>query len=355
MVLSRAAHLSIALFFVCLIPKGLEARQPQQRLPAGYTIEDHGEWRWGAPSQSAQPSARLKEFINSSFVRIRADLGLEEPYKTLFVHAESRREFDRVVQSFGARTPAPFALAVAFPSRSVIVLDGVALRFQPLESYGETIAHEIVHVVVGGAGQMIPRWYHEGIAQLLSGARLSREELNVLALLSKEEGLVPFSEMLGFPRQHKMNTVYYRQSLSFCRYLSDRYGRDFHARLVARCSETRDFDRAFHDTAGSSLEEVEQAWFLDVQRYFSWAQVLWQSLGLFHLLGVILIVGFFMERARRRRRLEQMAIEEAQQDAIAAGWVLEGSDPVSGFGPDRDSHSNFDDSDPGPTGNTPRS
>ena len=280
------------------------------RLPSEYVIEDHGRWSWASPFGKVPPSPGVVQFIDDSLLRMRARLGLREPGKILVVYTGNRPAFSRVLVYLGGGEPRPHTLAVAFPGKGVMVVDGALVRRQPLGGYSETIGHELAHLIMGGAGPRVPRWYHEGVAQWLSGARLDWEGHNLLAFLARDNGLEPLSET-SFPRSHRMTSIYYRQSLGFVSHLSDRHGEDVHARILAGLEQGRAMGDAFREVTGELLAEAEHSWFQQISRDASWIRAVLQSLGLFHILALFVIMGFGYQWVLRRRRLRSMAREEA--------------------------------------------
>ena len=119
----------------------------------GYVVEDHGEWRWASRDGKSPPGDKLARVIDRSLTSLRAKLATREPHGVLIVYTADTKEFRRAVVRMGAKAPPSQTLAVAFPDRGVMILDGRKLRSQPSASTTETIAHELAHLLLSASPQ----------------------------------------------------------------------------------------------------------------------------------------------------------------------------------------------------------
>lgn len=294
-----------------LLPAASVADTPPPTFP-GYVIEQHGDWRWGSREGKHPPGDKLARVIDDSLRKLRAKLATVERHGLLMIYTAQRAEFHRAMKRMGAREPSPRTLAVAFPDRGVMIIDGENLRAQPLASTTETIAHELAHLLLPGSPPKVPRWYHEGVAQWLSGARVDADIMNEIGNYARQDELATLDELNdSFPGHDRLTGVSYRQSLLFVAFVSERFGDDVHARILDGLEAGSDMKQAFRAATGSELGVVEKLWRDEIAEHPSWFFWLIRRLGVFEILAVILIFGYIAERSRRRRALRRMALEEA--------------------------------------------
>ncbi len=182
---------------------------PEAAPPPGYRVSDLGAWRWAATGGGA-PAPALERFIDERFASVRARLGLAGPRSPLFVDAFDRAAYRSAVRHYGGAEPQRWQIAIAFPARGVVVLDGAALSLGRAGTYAETLTHEIVHLVAASAGPRVPRWYHEGLAQWLSGAYTGGAAFQRTASLAARDALMSFDEVDRYlPETHEESSAYY--------------------------------------------------------------------------------------------------------------------------------------------------
>lgn len=296
-----------------------ERTQVQERarhardLPPGYKRTEFETWHWASPGGEVEPEAGFRRFFPETLTRIRNQLQAQSRRAPLVVFASERRDFERVVAFYGGREPADSVLAIAFPTYGIMIIDGRRRYQGPLEQYAETITHEIVHLALGEGGSRVPRWYHEGLAQLWSARALPKEQRLELGRLAVREELIPLSELSGFvSRRHVLDSVLYAQSLSVVTAFDLAYGADLHARLLAEVRDDTPFQVAFEKVTGDSLEVAEARWLEQTKRDYSFFRALLQvALGPWSLLAIVVVIGYVVQRVRRRRRLRTMHEEEA--------------------------------------------
>ncbi|MEE8142579.1 MAG: hypothetical protein V3T77_05725 [Planctomycetota bacterium] len=255
---------------------------------------------------------KLAEFIGRTFQRIRLQLESRGPRQPLVVYAPDTRSFREAIAFLGGSVPKDWVVAVAFPAREVMVLSGEHLSFLPVEEYPKTIAHEIAHLVLGADRKGIPRWYHEGLAQWLSGDGINREWSAILGMLSRQDSLVSLERLArAFSDSHRLDTLFYRQSLSFIDSVTRRHGEAVHARILDGVAKGLRFPASFRRVTGETIEEIEMLWHEELAREFSWFWFIAHSIHLFQILAMVVVIGFMVQWLRRRRALRRMAAEEA--------------------------------------------
>ncbi|MGE3963157.1 MAG: hypothetical protein AB7I09_03525 [Planctomycetota bacterium] len=301
-------------------PVAAQALPTRGAVPDGYDVVDFGTWRWASPGGRIPPEPEFGDFFVRTVDRVRKALNAQQPRIPLVVVTASRSAFVETIRRYGADAPSDATLAVAFPLRDIMILDGERLRFGWLLEYPETVAHEVVHLVLGEGGAGVPRWYHEGLAQWLSGRRLDTRATNALAHLATRRELPPLSDLSRFmTSSHHMESVLYQQSLSVVEAIERLHGPQVHAQILAGLRAGLDFGAAYQAATGGSLATDEEEWLRHLAAQFSWLTLWVLEITLFRVLAVGVLVAFGVEAWRRRRRLRRMAESERDEEAGESG------------------------------------
>lgn len=280
----------------------------------GFQFREEGGIRWAFSTSAQAPTERLVRNFREALDHCRSVLG-REPRTLLVINTYNYSEFARVTVALEGRRPARFVAALAFPTRGIVVLNGGFNAMSTVDQYRITLWHEVAHVVIGTAGPWVPRWYHEGLAQRLSGDRLEPEREALLARLAQTDELLSLELLLRqLDTNHQTMDIYYRQCLSFVTYLEDRFGPEFHPRLLSALERGASFDAAFREVAAVDLEEAESDWREVLAENVSFWRHIIPFLQPFSALAAICFGGFWYQRRRRRRALRRMAAEEQQLD-----------------------------------------
>ncbi|MEM7260459.1 MAG: hypothetical protein AAF488_00615 [Planctomycetota bacterium] len=290
------------------------------QLPVEFTVRDQGTWRWASLSVD-EPPEDLVRFIDASFADVREALDRTGPTKPLIVACSDRRWFERVTVSLGGAKPHEWAAALAFPGRGVIVLDLQRRAMTAPHEFRITVAHEIVHVVIGVGLGPIPRWYHEGVAQYFSGDHLDSEAGDVIAGWAAQEEILPLSKLDRFlNRSHMRASIFYRQSFSFIRFVTERRGESIHGKMIRSVEKGASFAQAFERATGVELTEEEARWHQWLAAQFSWFRWFVGLLQPFSVVALICAAGFGYQKWRRRRQLRRMEEDEEPLDSGEEYW-----------------------------------
>jgi hypothetical protein len=185
------------------------------------------------------------------------------------------------------------------------------------------VDHELVHILLhqhaGAAGPWVPRWFHEGLAQHLTGflyAGASEEEI-VFGL--RADTLPRLRDLQrDFPRHSPYDLrIAYALSHSWVGYLERQLGLPALLRVARRCRADLDFPEAFLAETGKPMTDLEAEW-REYVRTGSGAAVrvvMQQCFGLLVILALPLLAlaaarRWNLDHVRRRRLLAE---EEAAQ------------------------------------------
>lgn len=155
-------------------------------------------------------------------------------------------------------------LALLLRDEIHIVLDH--LKYNPPGDLRTVVEHELVHVLLDQhvgkrAGPFVPRWFHEGLAQVLSeGLYLGIREEDIVWRVQQRTYLA-FSDLSdGFPLNRDDLRLAYGQSFSFVSFLLGKVGLDTLLETARSCDSSQSFGQAFLKHTGKALGSYEQGW-----------------------------------------------------------------------------------------------
>jgi hypothetical protein len=155
--------------------------------------------------------------------------------------------------------------------REAIIAMPTTSRLQTLVTEGSLVSttprHELAHammcVVLGERDfNAIPRWYHEGIAQLQQHGGFAGwpRRATSMTLVSLTPESLPEDEEFCGDRVRGQVSSFYEASWAFARWLEFEYG-EAAVRQLAFASQRPDtFDKAFAALTGSTCPETYSAW-----------------------------------------------------------------------------------------------
>jgi hypothetical protein len=216
---------------------------------------------------------------------------------------------------------------IAFPEGDVIVLPTFAPRAGRLPLL--TVArHELAHLALTRyLGSTVPRWFHEGYAQLAAGSWAANDAWTLrFAILA---GQLPSLESLTLDFRGERVSAQHAYLLSYTAvdYMYRLGGDVGFARLLERWHETGSLDSAIRRTYGLTLGQFERMWRRDVASRFGWVLVLAQTAVYWTALTIILLVMGYWKRKRDRRKLAALEARSRAEE-LAEGLVGEWDEDV---------------------------
>jgi hypothetical protein len=243
--------------------------------------------------------------------RIFKDIGVDLPGKTEIRIATTLDAFQED-QPGKARIPL-WAVGTAYPGENLIVLRSPRAvkgsRVDPLEVF----THELCHIALGRAlpGVQAPRWLDEGFAIYEAREwRLTRYAVLVQAALT--DRLIPLRVLtFSFPEEAGRAELAYAQSFLFVSFLINKIGREAFHRLIREYARYGDLEGAIRRATGLTPAELEEKWRDYLRLRVSWIPIITSLSALWFAMALIFIYGYLRKRRQARRRLEEMAREEA--------------------------------------------
>ncbi len=228
-----------------------------------------------------------------------------------------RQEYEALALPGGA--PPSWAVALAYPDENIILIDAHSLVKGDGQS---TLRHELVHVALGRLGRSWPRWFHEGLAQQVTGEQhYSVTQYSTLARAVSTDRIFRFEDLAeGFPDLPADVEIAYAQSAVFVAWLHDRYGPAGFGALVDGVHAGEPFETAFGKAFHTSLSQEEKAFAAELPgRYPLWP-VIATGTTMWVALSAMVVWAYF----RRRRHVIALRAEQAAQEAAddAAARIL---------------------------------
>lgn len=203
---------------------------------------------------------RVREAVASGLPRLQREF--QKPLQRrfhVFVHADREHLPEAMVASLH-EDAAGFALLGMHQIH--IVRDEIPGSGSTLAG---VVAHELVHELLdqyaGEFGRLIPRWFHEGLAQVLAGDTYLhvREEELVFRLLNRT--LLSFEQLRHkFPTTQPSLRIAYAQSYSYVAWLHERYGLPALLRVVAAVDRDISFEGALVGMTQRNTLDLAEAW-----------------------------------------------------------------------------------------------
>jgi hypothetical protein len=217
---------------------------------------------------------------------------------------------------------------IAFPQGDRIVLPVFAPRAGGLP-LATVLRHELAHVGLSRyLGSRVPRWFHEGYAQLAAGSWDAGDAWTLRFAMLFGELPALESLTLDFRGGRVQADHAYLLSFTAVEYLHRLGGANGFRLLLERWREVGGLDLALRRTYGLTQSQFERMWRKEVGRRYSWLLVLTQTAVYWTLLTILLLVLGYWKRRRDRRKLA--ALEAAVVAAAAEGGEGAAQPPEEG-------------------------
>ena len=208
-----------------------------------------------------------------------------------------------------------WAMAAALRGGNVIVVDASRAAPATESDFNLTMLHELVHLalfqVEGNRAERLPRWFHEGVAQWLSGQSYLRGGRREFLTAAAAGSLIPFAELAeDFPADDEGAALAYVQSELFVGHMVRRGSGGGLRGIVAGYGRGLSFEEAFAEAMGEPRGRMEAEWAAGFRGPRAWLRVVWEVTGLTGLMAVLTIVAWLFVRRRARRQHREWEREE---------------------------------------------
>ena len=255
---------------------------------------------------------RIADSAERSLSRISEALGASPDSAITIVLTDTAARFRELTEG----TLPDWSAAVAVPGRRIIVSPLAGQKY----AIDRILAHEIVHVVIEEAvrGKYVPRWFHEGCAELYSGEWGLRGEL-YMSWMVVRGNLLSFQDIQDVFSRGSMDAglAYDQSMLAVRRFVAD-YGDKAIPRLLAAMHGGKEFQSSFREATGYSVEEFEQEYLAFLRDRYGVKMLITLLPGTWTLMMVLFLVVYVIKRRRAKRKLVEWA---AAGDGAAASAI----------------------------------
>ena len=273
----------------------------------------------GSGDVGAETLKRIEDVVAHELARLQRIFDGPE-IAPFFVHVHKARAEMPSALVAGVHEAAP-GFAILGRHQIHLVLDVVASARTTLAG---VVKHELVHELLdqycGVNGRLIPRWFHEGLAQLLAGDTYlgaSEEDLVWRVAGGSLRSIDTLAER--FPKSTVQLRTAYAYSYSYVAWLARTYGIPALLQIARHTDKRTSFPRALVGWTGMSTLDLEEDWRAYVVHGSGarWRSVLshWFSLVLIMVLPVLVLALMRRLRSEERAASRMAARSEAERRA----------------------------------------
>ena len=196
-----------------------------------------------------------------------------------------------------------WSAAAALPGNR-IVISPLAGKKYALE---RIIAHEIVHCVINDAAGdiFVPRWFHEGCAEVLSGRWGIRGRLYMTWKVSRGN-LLTFGDIQRiFSAETLDATLAYDQSMIAVRRLMNIHGKTVLREIIDGVKSGLDFPVAFINATGVRPGEFERKYISHLRKNYGRRSLITLIPGTWTIIMMLAIIVYGVKKYRNKRLLKQ--------------------------------------------------
>ncbi len=300
---NRWVRLIAPAVFLCLFSVAVSAAETSRTLRT-----DHFSIEYPA---AGKPYAELVgDIAESGYKRVAEMLDYEPDGPVRLVISGTAEDFKRLTNG----VLPDWSSAAARPPRTIVLspLSGGKMGIEHI------IPHEIMHVFLYDAseGAFVPRWFHEGLAELVSGRGGIRSRWR-LTWKSMHGGLLSFEDIQRiFSGDADAAALAYDQSEIAVRILTEMHGGAVYAGIVDRLAAGDSFGQAFETATGVSVSRYETHYLNEIRKRYTARQLLSYIPGTWTAIMVLALVAWVATKLRSRRIMKRWETEERPGNVI---------------------------------------
>jgi hypothetical protein len=286
---------------------------PVFETPKDYLEIETGPCIFKLPEGNVNIVDELDSVCKESLPRIFGQLGLTRDggLKTVLVGVVGMPNEMKKVAPKDANPPS-WSVAVAYPEHSLVILSLKDNIGRPVEELSLVFEHELSHLALRQAlaGAHVPRWFSEGIA-IHQSEESSFRRYWLVWLAARGNSLIPLDEIERYPDHMGKINLAYAQSADFLGTLLRKGGWLGIRVVLRRMAEGATFEDAIEFSYGRSLESLEKEWRSLLMSRWQWIPLLTGTGAIWGLIVILFFVAYVVVRIKRKKRLKEMAEEEA--------------------------------------------
>ena len=214
------------------------------------------------------------------------------------------------------RAASNLVVGYAVPNRHLIVIFYSRTRASPA-NLRVTIKHELCHLMLHEhvKAVRIPRWFDEGISQVVSGVAgeiLNLEGDSLMRLARRAGGLIGFRFLTdSFPDRHSALLLAYAESKEFVGYIIRHFGKQGIRAILQAMKEGASIDNALFQVTGLKLHELEARWRKSIEKRDTWlARLSYYLYEILFALAALVSIYIFVRQYRAKKAYHDMDDED---------------------------------------------
>lgn len=259
-------------------------------------------------------SSLLQEKHLSLFQEIESVLELSIPTPVFLYFCSQDRVFQNIL---GKKLEWASGVALLQQRRIVLRTNKALPVHNPWQA---TLKHELVHLVLGAYEQEVaktlPWWFHEGLAEALSGQGHLDTPAMDISLQSYRHQLPPLSELdkgLRNRTSTQQIALDYALSRSFCAYLEQNYGTAIYRKILqAFRYPPLSFREAISFATQRPFSQLENEWKSSLEKTFSWFIFFMKHLGICGVFPFLCCWAYHRSQKKRKHQFEAWEKEEKE-------------------------------------------
>ncbi len=263
-----------------------------------FAAHTEGDLTVYTPRDRVLPVVWLQRRAESVLLSLSNEMGVDPGGAMDVVFAGDEEVFQWVT---GGLVP-EWGTGAALPGRRLVIIAYSNVRERTPEELDRVLRHEFAHVLLGSLQVPIPRWFDEGHAMFRS--QLPSPDMHLaLSRAALFDRLLPLPALAdSFPASEPLARLAYAESYDAIRWIEERYGPQALPWILSDLAVGRTFPDALERGTGLTPALFAAVWKGEVRSRFNLIDVLGESGVLWALVGVVLVVGAILKRARGARR-----------------------------------------------------
>ena len=204
----------------------------------------------------------------------------------------------------------------AVPHRHLIVIFYSRTRASPA-NLRVTIKHELCHLILHEhiKAVKIPRWFDEGISQVVSGVAgeiTNLEDDSLMRLARRAGGLIGLRFLTdSFPKRRSSLLLAYAESKEFIGYITRRFGKQGIRAILKAMKEGASVDNALFHVTGFKLHALEAQWRSSLEKTDTWfARLSYYLYEILFALAALVSIYVFVRQYRAKKAYHDMDEED---------------------------------------------
>jgi MYXO-CTERM domain-containing protein len=188
----------------------------------------------------------------------------------------------------------------------------------PYGSIESVVRHEIVHLALNtrAGGQLLPRWFHEGVAVTVVSGWGSRDQVHLLLAALERPSMADLSRLFASDL-YPDTAQAYLLSAALLDDVRRRHGNASPGAIAGAVAAGEPFEAAFLTVTGERVEDVAARAWAGHRRLTRWIPIATSPSSVWTLILAVAALAFVFRLRRRReqhRRWEEEEEEEVLED-----------------------------------------